>query len=55
MGKFDQRVDVNLYIEHAADFAKPLLEYLRRLVHSTFPEITQTIKSLFKFYSTIIL
>ncbi len=44
MGKFDQRVDVNLYIEHAADFAKPLLEYLRRLVHSTCPEITQTIK-----------
>jgi len=31
MDKFDQRVD--LFIESTAGVAKPILEYLRRLVH----------------------
>jgi len=42
MGKRDDRVD--LYITKSADFAKPILNHLRRLVHSGCPEVEETIK-----------
>ncbi len=48
MEKFDQRVD--LYIEGAAEFAKPLLKHLRELVHKASPDITETIKWGFPFW-----
>ena len=38
----DPRVDA--YIANAADFAKPILEHLRGLVHEACPEVTETIK-----------
>ena len=42
MSKKDKRVDA--YIANAADFAKPILEHLRDLVHSACPEVEETIK-----------
>jgi uncharacterized protein YdeI (YjbR/CyaY-like superfamily) len=42
MEKFDARVDA--YIEKSADFAKPILNHLRELVHKASPEITETMK-----------
>jgi uncharacterized protein YdeI (YjbR/CyaY-like superfamily) len=42
MGKKDDRVDA--YIAKSADFAKPILTYLRDLVHATCPEVEETIK-----------
>ena len=42
MGKKDQRVDA--YIANSQDFAKPILEHLRELVHKAFPDIDETIK-----------
>ncbi|MBV9241985.1 MAG: DUF1801 domain-containing protein, partial [Acidobacteria bacterium] len=42
MPKTDPRVDA--YIEKAADFAKPILVHMRKLVHQTCPEINETIK-----------
>jgi uncharacterized protein YdeI (YjbR/CyaY-like superfamily) len=42
MGTKDPRVDA--YIEKSADFAKPVLNHLRQLVHSVCPAITETIK-----------
>jgi uncharacterized protein YdeI (YjbR/CyaY-like superfamily) len=42
MGKKDPRVDA--YIESAADFAKPILNHLRRLVHKVCPEVEETWK-----------
>jgi hypothetical protein len=42
MENFDARVDT--YIEKSADFAKPILNHLRELVHRASPEITETIK-----------
>lgn len=42
METFDQRVDI--YIDNAAEFAKPILKHLRQLVHTACPEITETIK-----------
>lgn len=42
MGKQDKRVDA--YIDNSADFAKPILRHLRALVHTTCPEVRETIK-----------
>jgi hypothetical protein len=38
----DPRVDA--YIETSADFAKPILTHLRKLVHKAAPEATETLK-----------
>jgi uncharacterized protein YdeI (YjbR/CyaY-like superfamily) len=42
MGKPDPRVDA--YIAKSADFAKPILLHLRKLVHTACPEVEETIK-----------
>jgi len=42
MSHKDPRVDA--YIEKSADFAKPILEHLRALVHEHCPDVTETIK-----------
>ena len=42
MEKFDTRVDT--YIEKSADFAKPILNHLRDLIHKASPEINETMK-----------
>ena len=42
MGKKDKRVDV--YIAKSAGFARPILAHLRQLVHSTCPDVEETIK-----------
>jgi uncharacterized protein YdeI (YjbR/CyaY-like superfamily) len=42
MENFDTRVDA--YIEKSAEFAKPILNHLRELVHRASPEITETMK-----------
>jgi uncharacterized protein YdeI (YjbR/CyaY-like superfamily) len=42
MGKRDARVDA--YVTKSADFARPVLEYVRELVHETCPQCTETIK-----------
>ena len=42
MGKTDPRVDA--YIAKSADFAKPILLHLRKLVHAACPEVEETIK-----------
>src|SRR5438270_8098197 len=42
MPKIDPRVDA--YITNAADFAKPILKHLRKLVHEACPEVEETIK-----------
>lgn len=42
MTKKDERIDA--YIEKSADFAKPILTHLRKLVHEASPEITETMK-----------
>lgn len=42
MEKYDPRIDA--YIEKSADFAKPVLIYLRKLIHQTSSEIHETIK-----------
>lgn len=42
MEKFDARIDA--YIEKSANFAKPILNHLRELVHKASPEITETMK-----------
>jgi hypothetical protein len=42
MPKQDPRVDA--YIAQAADFARPVLNRIRRLVHAACPEVTETIK-----------
>jgi len=38
----DDRIDA--YIGKSADFAKPILEHIRKLVHKACPEATETIK-----------
>jgi uncharacterized protein YdeI (YjbR/CyaY-like superfamily) len=38
----DPRIDA--YIERAADFAKPILKHIRRLVHTGCPEVEETLK-----------
>jgi uncharacterized protein YdeI (YjbR/CyaY-like superfamily) len=42
MGKKDDRVDA--YISKAADFAKPVLIHLRRVVHTACPDVEETWK-----------
>jgi hypothetical protein len=42
MGQKDPRVDA--YIAKSADFAKPILNHLRKLIHETCPTIQETIK-----------
>lgn len=38
----DPRIDA--YIAKSADFAKPILEHLRSIVHAAFPEVEESIK-----------
>jgi hypothetical protein len=42
MGKRDQRIDA--YIANAPDFAQPILEHFRDLVHRAVPDVDETIK-----------
>ncbi len=42
MGKKDKRIDA--YIAKQADFAKPILNHLRFLVHEACPDVEETIK-----------
>ena len=42
MGNRDPRIDA--YIAKSADFAKPVLEYLREVVHSAVPDVEETVK-----------
>lgn len=42
MGTKDPRIDV--YIAKSADFAKPVLKHLRKLVHSACPDVEETMK-----------
>lgn len=42
MGKKDRRIDA--YIDNSADFAKPILKHIRKLVHAACPEVEETIK-----------
>jgi len=42
VGKKDPRVDA--YIAGAADFARPIMEHLRRLIHCTCPDVEETWK-----------
>jgi hypothetical protein len=48
MSKKDPRVDA--YIAKAADFAKPILIRIRKLVHTACPDVTETIKWNAPFY-----
>ena len=48
MEQYDSRVDA--YIEKSADFAKPILAYIREVVHEASPLITETIKWGFPFF-----
>jgi len=38
----DPRVDA--YIEKSADFAKPILTHLRKLIHKASPKVSETVK-----------
>ena len=42
MPTIDPRIDA--YIEKSQDFAKPVLIHLRKLVHETCPDVTETLK-----------
>ena len=42
MGKKDPRVDA--YIVKSADFAKPILNHIRKLVHAACPDVEETMK-----------
>jgi Bacteriocin-protection, YdeI or OmpD-Associated/Domain of unknown function (DU1801) len=42
MAKKDERIDA--YIAKSAEFARPILTYLRDLVHATCPDVEETIK-----------
>lgn len=42
MPTVDPRVDA--YIEKSAEFAKPILSHLRKLIHKACPEVTETLK-----------
>jgi len=42
MPALDPRVDA--YIEKSADFAKPVLSHLRKLIHKACPDVVETIK-----------
>ena len=42
MGTRDPRIDA--YIAKSADFARPILEHLRRIVHEACPQVEETMK-----------
>src|SRR5947208_13721539 len=42
MGKKDPRVDA--YIGRSPDFAKPVMKYLRAVIHNACPEVEETLK-----------
>ena len=42
MPEFDKRIDA--YIEKSRDFARPILEHLRKLIHKACPDVEETIK-----------
>ena len=42
MGKRDPRIDA--YIAKSADFAKPILKHIRKLVHAACPDVEETLK-----------
>ena len=42
MPTLDPRIDV--YIERSADFAKPILTHIRKLVHKACPDVAETMK-----------
>ena len=42
MEQYDSRIDA--YIDKSADFAKPVLTYLREVIHEAWPLVTETIK-----------
>jgi uncharacterized protein YdeI (YjbR/CyaY-like superfamily) len=48
MGNHDSRIDA--YIAKSGDFAKPILEHVRKLVHAACPEVEETIKWNAPFY-----
>lgn len=48
MGTYHEKVDA--YIEKSAGFAKPVLNYIREVVHETSPLITESIKWGFPFF-----
>lgn len=48
MSKYISEIDT--YIEKSQDFAKPILLYLRELIHETAPEVTEAIKWKFPHY-----
>jgi uncharacterized protein YdeI (YjbR/CyaY-like superfamily) len=49
MGTRDARVDA--YIARSADFARPILEHLRNVVHEVCPEVEETMKWSFPNFS----
>ena len=50
MGSKDPRIDA--YIAKSADFAKPVLAHIRKLVHANCPDANETIKWGMPFLST---
>ncbi len=42
MGTKDKRIDA--YIARSQDFAKPVMEHIRKLIHKNCPDVTETIK-----------
>jgi uncharacterized protein YdeI (YjbR/CyaY-like superfamily) len=42
MGSKDPRIDA--YIARSADFAKPILKHLRKIVHAGCPKVEETLK-----------
>jgi len=42
MGAKDKRIDA--YIAKSQDFAKPIMEHIRKLIHKNCPEVTETLK-----------
>jgi uncharacterized protein YdeI (YjbR/CyaY-like superfamily) len=42
VGTKDPRIDA--YIANSADFAKPVLDHIRKLVHATCPDVEETLK-----------
>src|SRR6266404_9048243 len=42
MGTRDKRIDA--YIAKSADFARPILTHLRKVVHAACPEVEETMK-----------
>jgi len=42
MATTDPRIDA--YIQKSADFARPILEHIRKLVHKAYPEVEETMK-----------